>query len=59
MRADEGTGHGKRLADLRTSIGTRRTGSVVPPAARAVLKRFDEHSQHYEWVAHHSPTQVG
>ena len=34
--------------------GTDRTGSVVPAAARQVLKRYDEHSQHYEIVAHHT-----
>jgi hypothetical protein len=38
--------------------GVGRTGSVVPPAARAVLKRFDEHSQHYEVVAHHDPAEA-
>jgi hypothetical protein len=26
-------------------------GSVVPPAARALLSRFDEHSRHYEAIA--------
>ncbi len=35
--------------------GESRTGSVVPPAARELLKRFDEHSQHYEVAAHHDP----
>ena len=34
--------------------GPDRTGSVVPAAARRVLKRYDEHSQHYEIVARHS-----
>ena len=34
--------------------GTDRTGSVVPAAARQVLKRYDEHSQHYEIVARHT-----
>jgi antibiotic biosynthesis monooxygenase (ABM) superfamily enzyme len=28
-------------------------GSVVPPDARALLDRFDEHSQHYEVIAEH------
>ncbi len=31
--------------------GPDRTGSVVPVAARQLLKRYDEHSQHYEIVA--------
>jgi len=39
--------------------GISRTASVVPPAARAVLKRFDEHSQHYEVAAHHEPDVAG
>ena len=26
--------------------------SFVPPQARAVLKRFDEHAQHYEHIRH-------
>ena len=39
--------------------GESRTGSVVPPAARKVLKRFDEHSQHYEVAAHHDPIDSG
>src|SRR5690348_11649912 len=29
--------------------------SVVPPAARALLAHFDEHSQHYELLARHLP----
>ena len=29
--------------------------SVVPPAARALLSHFDEHSQHYELLARHLP----
>jgi heme-degrading monooxygenase HmoA len=29
--------------------------SVVPPQARAVLKRFDEHSRHYELRHRHWP----
>ena len=35
--------------------GSDRTGSVVPPSARALLERFDAHSQHYEVAAHHDP----
>jgi len=34
--------------------GTDRTGSVVPAAARQVLNRYDEHTQHYEIVARHT-----
>jgi len=30
-------------------------GSVVPPQARAVLERFDEHSRHYELRHRHWP----
>jgi heme-degrading monooxygenase HmoA len=32
--------------------GDGHTGAVVPPKARALLARFDEHSRHYtaEWV---------
>lgn len=33
--------------------GPDRTGSVVPPAARRLLARYDDHSQHYEVVARH------
>jgi hypothetical protein len=35
--------------------GTDKTASVVPPAARAVLSRFDAHSQHYELLERHLP----
>lgn len=35
--------------------GPDRTGSVVPAAARRVLARYDDHSQHYEVVARHRP----
>jgi len=41
---------------VETFAGPDRTGSVVPPTARAVLKRFDDHSQHYEVAARHEPT---
>ena len=37
--------------------GPDRTESVVPPAARDVLKRYDEHSQHYVVAAHHEPSE--
>ena len=32
--------------------GADHTGAVVPPKARALLARFDDHSQHYSaaWV---------
>jgi hypothetical protein len=30
--------------------------SVVPPAARALLDRHDEHSQHYELIHRHLPS---
>ena len=33
--------------------GPDRTDSVVPAATRRVLKRFDQHSQHYEVEASH------
>lgn len=33
--------------------GSGGTRSVVPDAARRVLERFDEHSQHYDLVASH------
>lgn len=33
--------------------GPTGTTSVVPEEARALLSRFDEHSQHYELIASH------
>jgi heme-degrading monooxygenase HmoA len=33
---------------VRTFAGQDYEAAVVPPNARAVLKRFDERSQHYE-----------
>ena len=33
--------------------GPDPAASVVPPAARAVLARFDAHSQHYEVIHRH------
>jgi hypothetical protein len=33
---------------VRTFAGQDYELAVVPPKARAVLKRFDERSQHYE-----------
>ncbi len=46
-------------AAVEAFAGKSRTGSVVPPAAREVLTRFDEHSQHYEVAAHHEPIESG
>ena len=40
-------------AAVEAFAGPDRTGSVVPPAARRVLKRYDEHSRHYEVVGRH------
>ena len=37
--------------------GPDPTASVVPPAARDVLARFDEHSQHYELLKSHCIVQ--
>jgi hypothetical protein len=36
------------LADVKAFAGERYEEAVVPPAARDLLKRFDERSQHYE-----------
>jgi hypothetical protein len=36
------------LAAVRQFAGEDYETAVVPPKARAVLKRFDERSQHYE-----------
>lgn len=36
------------LASVRLFAGDDYEVAVVPPSARSVLKRFDEHSQHYE-----------
>ncbi|MBN6041979.1 hypothetical protein [Amycolatopsis sp. 195334CR] len=41
-------------AAVRAFAGEDLTGSVVPPAARALLTRFDEHSQHYELRHRHT-----
>jgi hypothetical protein len=35
--------------------GPDPAASVVPPAARAVLNRFDPHSRHYHLVHRHRP----
>ena len=39
---------------VETFAGPDRTGAVVPAAARQVLHRYDEHSQHYVVVARHT-----
>ncbi len=39
---------------VETFAGPGGTTSVVPDAARRLLSRFDDHSQHYELVATHS-----
>ena len=36
------------LAAVRTFAGDDYEACVVPPKARAVLRRFDQRSQHYE-----------
>jgi heme-degrading monooxygenase HmoA len=36
------------IESVRTFAGQDYEAAVVPPKARAVLKRFDERSQHYE-----------
>jgi hypothetical protein len=38
------------LSAVAAFAGGDPRASVVPPAARALLKRFDEHSRHYETV---------
>ncbi|MFI6025641.1 antibiotic biosynthesis monooxygenase [Amycolatopsis magusensis] len=40
-------------AAVREFAGDDLTGSVVPPAARALLSRYDEHAQHFELVHRH------
>lgn len=42
------------LADVRSFAGEEYDLAVVPPAARALLARFDERSAHYE-VRHGQP----
>lgn len=41
-------------AAVEQFAGGDGTTSVVPSAARALLHRYDEHSQHYERVAAHT-----
>ena len=38
---------------IEAFAGPGKTGSVVPPAARKLLERYDAHSQHYKAVARH------
>ncbi len=42
-------------AAVEAFAGPEKTGSVVPPAARKFLARYDAHSQHYEVVDRHEP----
>jgi hypothetical protein len=41
-------------AAVEAFAGPDSSASVVPPAARAVLARFDEHSEHYELLRKHT-----
>ena len=40
---------------VRAFTGGEASVSVVPPAARALLRRFDEHSRHYVRLARFAP----
>lgn len=42
-------------AAVREFAGPDASASVVPPAAREVLARYDAHSQHYELLRRHVP----
>jgi hypothetical protein len=42
------------IADVKAFVGEDYEAAVVPPKARAILKRFDERSAHYEGIV--SPT---
>lgn len=42
---------------VETFAGPGGTGSVVPDRARALLRRFDRHSQHYEVAGTHRARQ--
>ena len=42
------------LADVRRFAGEDYERAVVPPAARALLARFDERSAHYEMRHEHA-----
>ncbi|WP_229787265.1 hypothetical protein [Actinokineospora fastidiosa] len=58
-RPEEHPGHFATLmtfddwAAVEEFAGPGGTGSVVPPAARALLSRFDEHSAHFELLGSH------
>lgn len=41
-------------AAVEAFAGPDKTASVVPQAARDLLARYDQHSQHYETVARHA-----
>lgn len=40
-------------AAVEAFAGPGATGAVVPEAALRLLKRFDQHSAHYEHLSHH------
>ena len=40
------------LDDVKALTGADYERAFVPPAAQAVLKRFDERAQHYEHIRH-------
>jgi hypothetical protein len=42
-------------AAVEEFAGSDPAASVVPPAARALLARHDERSQHFELLRHHLP----
>jgi hypothetical protein len=47
------------MAAVAEFTGGEPTGSVVPPAARRLLTRFDAHSVHYEPLATFGHTPFG
>lgn len=47
------------LADVEGFVGQDRERAHVPPAARALLLRFEERSQHYELVGRLDYTRIG
>ena len=40
------------LDAVKQFAGTDYERSFVPPQARSILKRFDDHAQHYEHIRH-------
>lgn len=40
------------IAAVKAFVGEDYERSFVPPQARAVLKRFDDRSQHYDHIRH-------